>query len=152
MSLPAERHFALIDLLRQEGILSVHDLCARLRFSEATVRRDLRQLERSGQILRVRGGAMYNDGTRSEPPFAVRRYENRRSKQRIAMAAAEFVRDGDTLFLDSSSTTAELIPYLGSRANITVVTCGMYAATMLSEQSRCRLILSGGAFNIYTGC
>lgn len=152
MSLPAERHFALLTLLQEKGIFSVQNLCKHLCFSEATVRRDLRQLERSGQIIRVRGGAMYNDGTQSEPPFAVRRHENRQSKQRIALAAANFVKDGDTIFLDSSTTTAELIPYLSSRSNITVITCGMYAATMLSEQSKCHLIITGGTFNNFTGC
>lgn len=152
MSLPTERHLALISLLQAEGILSVQDLCERLRFSEATIRRDLRHLELTGQIIRVRGGAMYNDGTRSEPPFAVRRHENRQSKQRIALAAANYIKDGDTVFLDSSTTTAELIPYLSSRVNITVITCGMYAATLLSEQSKCQLVITGGTFNTYTGC
>jgi DeoR family transcriptional regulator, fructose operon transcriptional repressor len=130
-------------LIRDSGVIRIEDLCRRLKVSPATVRRDLDQLEQSGAIRRVHGGAVSVEGRLDEPVFADKTSLAAREKRRIAEAALAFVGPGDTIYLDGGSTVLELARLLRERTNLTVVTNSLYAAHELSGRGP-RLIMIGG--------
>lgn len=130
-------------LIRDCGVIRIEDLCRELKVSPATVRRDLDQLEQSGAIRRVHGGAVSVESRLDEPVFADKTSLAAREKRRIAEAALAFVGPGDTIYLDGGSTVLELARLLRDRTNLTVVTNSLHAAHELSGRGP-RLILIGG--------
>jgi DeoR/GlpR family transcriptional regulator of sugar metabolism len=130
-------------LIRDRGVIRIEDLCRELKVSPATVRRDLDQLEQSGAIRRVHGGAVSVEGRLDEPVFADKTSLAAREKRRIAEAALAFISPGDTIYLDGGSTVLELARLLRDRTNLTVVTNSLHAAHELSGRGP-RLILIGG--------
>ena len=142
-ALAPQRWESLRALIRDSGVIRVEDLCRRLKVSPATVRRDLDQLERSGAIRRVHGGAVSVESRLDEPVFEDKTSLAVREKRRIAEAALEFVTAGDTIYLDGGSTVLELARLLRDRANLTVVTNSLKAAHELSGRGP-RLIVIGG--------
>ena len=107
------------------------------------MRRDLDQLERSGAIRRVHGGAVSVESRLEEPVFDDKTSLAAREKRRIAEAALTFVEPGDTIYLDGGSTVLELARLLRERTNLTVVTNSLHAALELAGRGP-RLIVIGG--------
>jgi DeoR/GlpR family transcriptional regulator of sugar metabolism len=142
-ALAPQRWNNLRALIRESGVIRIEDLCRRLKVSAATVRRDLDQLERSGAIRRVHGGAVSVESRLEEPGFADKTSLAAREKRRIAEAALTFVEPGDTIYLDGGSTVLELARLLRDRTNLTVVTNSLHAAHELCGRGP-RLILIGG--------
>ena len=130
-------------LIRDRGVIRIDDLCRRLKVSPATVRRDLDQLEQSGAIRRVHGGAVSVESRMDEPVFADKTSLAAREKRRIAEAALAFVGPGDTIYLDGGSTVLELARLLRDRTNVTVVTNSLHAAHELAGRGP-RLMVIGG--------
>jgi DeoR/GlpR family transcriptional regulator of sugar metabolism len=130
-------------LIRERGVIRIEDLCRQLKVSPATMRRDLDQLEQSGAIRRVHGGAVSVESRLEEPMFADKASLAAREKRRIAEAALAFIEPGDTIYLDGGSTVLELARLLRDRTNLTVVTNSLRAAHELSGRGP-RLILIGG--------
>lgn len=139
-----ERHEKIITCFKEKRFLSIKDLCNTLFFSEATIRRDLKKIEQLGLITRVRGGAVFNDNNKIELPLSIRQTENKKAKQIIAQKAAEYVLDGDILILDASSTVLQMIPFLCSKKDITVITNGLVTATSIAECMKCKIYCTGG--------
>ena len=142
-ALAPQRWDNLRTLIRDSGVIRVEDLCRRLKVSPATVRRDLDQLEQSGAIRRVHGGAVSVESRMDEPGFAHKTSLAAREKRRIAEAALSFVEPGDTIYLDGGSTVLELARLLRERTNLTVVTNSLHAAHELAGRGP-RLIVIGG--------
>jgi DeoR/GlpR family transcriptional regulator of sugar metabolism len=138
-----ERLDRLRAALRQNRMARVEDLCRELNASPATVRRDLAHLEQLGEIQRVHGGAIRVDSKIEEPLFDAKTSLATREKQRIAKAALEFVKAGDTIYLDGGSTVLELARLLRDHTHLTVVTNSLRAALELAGRGP-RLILVGG--------
>ena len=136
---------ALIIRCISEGIKTVGGLVEELSVSEATVRRDLENLEQQGLLRRVHGGAELVKNPKTEPMFAEKASLHADEKMRIARLAAECVSDGDTIFLDGGSTVLEMARLLSGKKNLTIVTNSLMAASELME-SECRLIIVGGEF------
>jgi DeoR/GlpR family transcriptional regulator of sugar metabolism len=130
-------------MAREARVVRVRELCARLRVSPATVRRDLAELERRGELRRVHGGAVCEEGLLEEPRFEDKASLASAEKRRIAQAALGRVKNGDTLFLDGGSTVLELARMLRGRRELTVVTNSLQAALELAPNGP-RLILVGG--------
>ena len=126
------------------GVKTVAELSALLEVSEATVRRDLEQLERRGKLCRVHGGAAL-PGSTEEPIYEEKATLNTAHKQSIARKAISFIHESDTIFLDGGSTVLELAKHLPNVKNLTIVTNSLMAAAELMEKD-CRLILTGGEF------
>jgi len=141
--LAPQRLARLRALIRESGVIRVEALCRELGVSPATVRRDLDQLERSGAIRRVHGGAVSVESRLEEPLFDDKASLAAREKRRIAEAALEFVAADETIYLDGGSTVLGLARLLRERANITVVTNSLRAAHELAGRGP-RLILIGG--------
>jgi DeoR/GlpR family transcriptional regulator of sugar metabolism len=141
--LAPKRWETLRELIRQSGAIRVDDLCRRLDVSPATVRRDLDQLESTGAIHRVHGGAVSIESRLDEPLFDDKASIAAHEKHAIASAALRFVEQGDTVYLDGGSTVLELARLLRDRMNITVVTNSLRAAHELAGHGP-RLIVIGG--------
>lgn len=142
------RQKEILDFLKANSAASVADLCERLQVSEMTIRRDLHELDRQGLLRRVHGGAMLGASRSYEPPYKSRAVENTAQKKAIAQRAAAFVVDGDSLALDNSTTTFEMVEFLTPRINLTIVTASLSIALAISERfhsnSGLRLIVTGG--------
>lgn len=114
-----ERHKQILQLLEQKSALRVRELAKALYTSEATVRRDLCELEKAGLLRRVYGGVTLNE---AQMPLDFRTQENAAAKREIAARAVALISDGDTVFLDSSSTAQHLIPHLSRLRDLTILT------------------------------
>lgn len=130
-----ERLDAIIVYLQERQTATVKNLAKRLYASEATIRRDLTELERRGQIKRLHGGAVLIDEARREVPLYLREQQNTDAKRDIAARAAQYLRDGQVIFLDASSTVMFLIKYFEAHKNLTIITNGMKTAQELSGLS-----------------
>ena len=128
----------------RRGSLSVADAAALLDVSEMTVRRDFDALERTGRILRVRGGAVARVSRSYEPPLQARASRSHVAKRAIAEKAAAIIEDGETIILDVGSTTIELARALRGKRGLTVVTASLPIAEELSDQPDMRVVLTGG--------
>jgi DeoR/GlpR family transcriptional regulator of sugar metabolism len=117
----------------------VPELAAAFDVSPMTVRRDLRMLAREGKLERVYGGAISAEEDR---PFAEIAVERAEAKQRIGVAAAALVREGQTLMLDIGTTAVQVARHL--RGSMTVITTNLAAYEELLPESGITLILPGG--------
>lgn len=129
------RENQILEILIKERAVSVKDLAKRLYSSEASVRRDLNNLERLKILRRTHGGAVMLDisGTDVKIPFIFRELEQHDAKVIIAKKASEFIKDGDVIMLDSSSSTYELIPFLKNFSGLTVITNNLKTLSALCE-------------------
>jgi DeoR family fructose operon transcriptional repressor len=103
-----ERMERLKEILRQENIVRVQELCDKLKVSSATIRRYLNTLENSGDLKRVHGGAVRITNRVEEPLFIQKAAMAVAEKQRIARAALECIKKNETIYLDGGSTILEL--------------------------------------------
>lgn len=143
-----ERRNEILEILRQEGKVTVKDLCERFRFSEMTIRRDLQYLDREGLLRRVHGGAISSLGRSYEPPFHLRSTDSSEAKQAIGRVAAGMIFDGDSIALDVGTTTLEIARAIRDKRNLTIITASLpiayEIASTTSLNSDIRLILTGG--------
>lgn len=140
-----ERKQQILELLRQDNrFFTVDELCEKLFASGATIRRDLKELEDSRLIRRARGGAILLEGGTSEDPLAFRETQNAMKKQIIAECACKHIKDGMTLFLDSSSTVFALARMLDRFSELKVITNGLKTALLLSDFKDVRVFCTGG--------
>ncbi len=145
--IPAERRRLIDDLARSQGIVKVADLSNRLGVSEITIRRDLETLEQEGVLERTHGGAIYSQRMRAEPLYTEKDRIHRREKQAIGRAAATLVEEGDTILINSGSTTLQVIRHLrlSGQRGVKIITSNMgkFPEAWDSDQE---LILIGGTF------
>lgn len=126
-----QRHERLLRLLG-DGVARVEDLAGCAQVSESTVRRDLAALETQGLVARTYGGARLMTPFR-ETALAERVTHAVAAKARIGVAAAVWIRDGATVFVDAGSTCAQLVDHLRRHRDLTVVTRGLENATLLTD-------------------
>jgi DeoR/GlpR family transcriptional regulator of sugar metabolism len=126
------------------GMTDVGALCEHFGMSEATVRRDLRALADEHRIVRTYGGAAAPVGMHEpEESLETRRQSFREQKEAIARAAAEHVRDGDTIFLDGGTTTAAMARLLAGRRELRVVTNNLLAIGVLASSDIAVTLIGG---------
>lgn len=144
------RRKLLLDLISKHGFARLEDLVESTGVSESTVRRDLESLDQNGAIKRTHGGAIYAGELRSMPAFDDRTTTATAEKRAIGRAAAELVRDGETVLLDGGTTTLEVARALLGR-RVQVVTNSLPIATLLGPNKDTDLILLGGYVYPRTG-
>lgn len=140
--IPADRQKRIQRLLQERGVVKVTDLSSLLGVSEITIRRDLDVLERNGDLERTHGGAVYNQRMRIEPRYAQKDAIHREEKEAIGRAAAKLVEAGDTLLINSGSTTKQVIRSL-KMSNVRIITSNL-GAVIEAQESEMELILIGG--------
>lgn len=139
-----ERQKQIAELLNEKSSIKVSELSKIFNASESTIRRDLQDMEVKGLLIRTHGGAISGNGTNFEPSFSEKEAEHRDEKVAIAKAAAGIIEDGDTIILDSGTTTIEIARNIPS-FNITVITNSIDIAAELSNKDNVELIVTGGA-------
>ncbi len=139
-----ERRQQIIDIIKQQKFINVPALAQKFYTSEATIRRDLDKLKKTGLLKRTYGGAVLIEGIDSEIPLAVREEERTAEKELIAKAASALIREDDVIIIDSSSTCAKLVPFLSHRKPKTVITNSPKTAMQLSGNSRINIYSTGG--------
>ena len=133
--IPAQRRERIQEYLAVHQIARIADLCALLETSEATIRRDLEWLEAEGILERTHGGAIVNQRLTSEPEYLLRVQKNPEEKRQIGALAASLIEDGDIVFINSGTTTTQVIQQIRSNANISVFTNNLNAALELGVQA-----------------
>lgn len=142
--LSLQRQQEIYELIQKKKSVTVPQLCSQFFISPATARRDLDALEKNGLIRRNHGGAVLLEGGNKELSVFSRQTEHRKEKNQIARLASLFLQDGQTLFLDPSSTVSCLAPELARFHNMTVVTNGLHCAMALSQQENIRIFTPAG--------
>jgi DeoR family transcriptional regulator of aga operon len=140
-----ERRRQIRTLTDASGRVSSDALALRFKTSAVTIRSDLRALAASGALLRTHGGAVsHREG--DEVPLAIRAGHHHAEKVRIAQAAVALIRDGDTILLDSGSTTHELAKQLALKplAHVNVITNALNVAMALAHARHVHLVMLGG--------
>ena len=140
----AERQAQILDLLTRQGRLSVAEIVELFSISEATARRDLEALAGEGKLQRVHGGALLLHQAPPEPPILQRAEWQTDEKKRIGKAAAELIKDDETVFLGSGTTVLEVARELKARKNLTVITNSLPVMNMLSGLHGITVISLGG--------
>jgi DeoR family fructose operon transcriptional repressor len=130
--------------LQQRGSVTVQYLEKQLYVSEATIRRDLDALEKSGLLQRVWGGAMLHTVDKDIPSF-VRLKSNQDKKEKIASVASLFLKSSTSIFFDSSTSCLPLVPYIAELKNIKVVTSSLKMSLELGQSTDAAVNLLGGA-------
>ena len=138
--LQIEREKEILRLLGEKSAMRIDRLAAALYTSEATVRRDLAKMEQRGLVERVYGGVTLK---KEDLPLDFRHQANAAYKEEIALKALSLIRDGQTVFLDSSSTAQHLLPHLSGFRTLTVITNSHQAVSELAE-GRVHVICTGG--------
>src|SRR5215469_2381335 len=139
-----ERRRRICELLREEGRVTVESLATRFGTSQVTIRADLSALESAGALTRTHGGALLPED--KDEPLDVKQLQHHAEKVRIAQAAVALIRDGETIILDSGTTTAEIARALrkADLKSINVITNALNVAALLMDVPSVRLIMLGG--------
>ena len=143
------RRQKILDILHQNGKVSVAAISRELGTTPVTIRSDLTALEQEGHLIRVQGGAVLPPRNKGSQTACV--VSNVEEKKRIATTVAGMIRDGDTLFINSGTTTEYVATALEIRANLNIVTNSLAVATILGEIPSFRVILVGGEINAQYG-
>lgn len=125
------RHKEILNMLEENGSVSIGDLRQKLFVSEATIRRDLSRLEQQGALKRTFGGAESILGSKRQIPLFIRESLDSPAKRDICRQAAEIIRDGDTVFIDGSSTVQYLAKSLSPLKDIIAITYNIKTAELL---------------------
>lgn len=139
-----DRHAGIVEQLNLRGKVDVAELAQSLDTSEVTIRRDLDQLAQAGVLRRVRGGAV-NLMMRGEGmPFAMRTLDSGPVKDRMAVAVASLLRDGEAVTVDSGTSGAAIAKVLADR-RLTVMPFSVQALNHLVLGSSVSVLLPGGS-------
>ncbi|RAV19690.1 DeoR/GlpR family DNA-binding transcription regulator [Paenibacillus contaminans] len=142
--LAVERKMRIVEFVKQKRVATVADLAKEFEVHEATIRRDLAEIELEGLLRRTHGGVVVDQGANVEASFSERAHEQVDQKERIGKAAAALIEDGDHVILDSGTTTMNIARHLVSRSNLTVVTNDINIAAELRDAPGVNVIVTGG--------
>jgi DeoR/GlpR family transcriptional regulator of sugar metabolism len=138
-----ERHNAIIKLVREHRRLNFAELQNLVQVSPATLRRDLTELEKSGDILRVHGGVLDPSYVRSEISFDERVLRHHAAKKAIAACVAPMIPPGSSVFVDAGSTCLEAGKALLGRQDLRILTHSV-ALMALALHGQAELLCIGG--------
>jgi DeoR/GlpR family transcriptional regulator of sugar metabolism len=140
-----ERRFRITEMLSRQRTVSASELKDIFNVTAATVRRDLAHLERKGLLVRSHGGAVSKlPSTNFQPSYDAMGRENPAEKQAIATEAAKLILDGDTIFLEGSTTVSEIVPLLQHHKRLTVVTNSPLILVELRRHPEIKVMCTGG--------
>lgn len=142
--LAIERKNAILETLQKEQRVLVSELSQAYGVTEETIRRDLDKLEKEGFVKKTYGGAVLNENTNIEMPLRIREKTNRKEKQTIAKLVAAMIEEGDSIILDSSSTSLMVAQELKDRKKLTVITNSLEVLIEFSKSKGVQVISTGG--------
>ncbi len=140
----------MLELIQENGSARVRDLSQAFDVTEPTIRQDLEKLEHDDLIVREHGGAYIKDYTGQVETLSLGHTEHLQQKRRIGALAATYVENGDSLIIDSGSTTTEFARCLKSRKELTVVTNALNIALSIGAEPTNEVMMTGGRFKAPT--
>jgi DeoR family transcriptional regulator, fructose operon transcriptional repressor len=143
--IPAERRRRIAEILVERRAVRVSSLSADLRVSEMTIRRDLERLEAEGLLSRTHGGAILKQHIIEEPIYVNNVLTHTDEKRRIAAKAAAMIQPGETVFLSSGTTAAQVLRHVDPHLEARIVTHNV-GAIPESQGLRIELIMLGGLY------
>jgi DeoR/GlpR family transcriptional regulator of sugar metabolism len=141
-----QRRDKIIELIKEDGSAKVVDLARIFKVTEVTIRQDLEKLDKDGLVVREHGGAFLKNIEDQVRTFSLSNQENIDKKERIAQKCLEFIEPGDSIILDSGSTTTEIAKKLKGFKNLRVITNALNIALMLGAEPGIEVIVTGGEF------
>ena len=148
--LSVERKFKIAEVVGKNGGVKTSDLSNMFSVSEMTILRDLEMLEQQGILKRVYGGAVNLKNPIKELSVILRKQINTKEKNIIAEKAAKLISNGESIFLDSSTTAFALSKKLGTKTGLTVITNGLELINELKNNSNINLFCPGGELQLST--
>ena len=143
--IPAERRARIVDLVKERRAVRVSSLSEDLGVSGMTIRRDLERLEAEGVLVRTHGGAVLKRRMSEETFYVEREAASAEEKRRIAAAAAGLIEPGETVFLSSGTTAAQVISHLDPSLEARIVTHNV-GALQFAHGLRAEVVLVGGLY------
>jgi DeoR family glycerol-3-phosphate regulon repressor len=140
----ARRQAAIMALVRETGRVSVDEMAARFAVTPQTIRRDLNELSDAGVLTRVHGGAVIAS-TIENLAYEARKLVAQQEKRLIGQAAAAFVPDHSSLFINLGTTTEEVARAIAGRTGLLVVTNNINVATELYRNPAIDVVIAGGS-------
>jgi len=138
-----QRRVIILDKLDENGQVDVTSLSKELGVTEVTIRNDLARLEQKNMLIRARGGAIKVDRVSADFALSDKNRHHYEEKSRIGKTAAELIEDGDTIILDSGTTTLEIAKNLRV-AGLTVITNALNVVNQLADHEHVAVIVPGG--------
>jgi DeoR family transcriptional regulator of aga operon len=141
-----QRRRKILNLLEQEGQITVRDLVVRFSISAVTARSDLDALSASNAVVRSHGGAVRQLEPTRDYPLRLKSSLRRREKSQIGRAAANLIQPGEVIILDSGTTTTQIARHLKAREiqGITVITEAINIVSELVDVPGISVICIGG--------
>lgn len=144
--IPYERQEKILEALNSEEIMKIEKLQGILPgVSISTLRRDLKELEKAGRVEMLAGGAVKICSTTSEIPITTKTTLFSKEKEKIAELAAEFIHEGDVIYLDSGSTCTALLNKI-LNMKITIITTNT-SVFNIQQETQAEIVLLGGRYN-----
>jgi DeoR family transcriptional regulator, aga operon transcriptional repressor len=140
------RRAKILEELETKGQVSVTALSKMFDISEVTIRNDLSHLEKQNMLIRARGGAIkvkFYKGLNGNEDDSQKEYL--KEKQQIAKKAINYIDEGDTIALDSGTTTTEIAKNLGHFKQLTIITNALNIASILAEYEGVNIFMPGGS-------
>jgi len=141
--IPAQRRELIQEYLVTHKIVRMDELYTLLDTSEATVRRDLEWMEHAGIVERTHGGAILNQRLTLEPEYLLRAQKHPEEKRIIGALAASLIEDNDVVFINSGSTTTQVIRHIRGNSGITVFSSNLYAAIEVGQAGFSHQLIGG---------
>jgi DeoR/GlpR family transcriptional regulator of sugar metabolism len=141
-----QRRDKILELLKEDGSAKVNDLAKIFKVTEVTIRQDLEKLEKENLIVKEHGGAFLKNIADQVRGVALSHQENIDKKEIIATKCIEYIENGDTIILDSGSTTTEIAKKLKGFRNLTVITNALNIALLLGGEPGIEVVMTGGEF------
>lgn len=138
------REEQILEILKNEKSVSVNKLVKTLYVSPATVRRDLESMAKKGLLKRTHGGAIPFASSSAEASLFIREETMKKEKREIALKCIDFLKNNESIFLDSSSTAGNLVPFLNQFQYLTIITNGLSTALLIGQKTNFRVFLPSG--------
>ncbi|MFA6812862.1 MAG: DeoR/GlpR family DNA-binding transcription regulator [Bacteroidaceae bacterium] len=145
-----QRRTKILEMIREDGHAKVQELSHIFKVSDVTIRQDLEILEQAGYIQREYGGAFLKDVGSFAKTITLSNQSNMSAKQEIAQKAVKYIKNGDSIILDSGTTTTEIAKLLIAYKELNVITNSLNIALILGENPGINLIVTGGEFKAPT--
>jgi DeoR/GlpR family transcriptional regulator of sugar metabolism len=146
VNLSGVRRRKIAQLVQERGSVAVRDLCEQFGMSEATIRRDLRELGDKGVVTRTHGGVMINAGVMSDLPNEERKLVGSEEKGRIGLAAIQMLGGDEVVFLDAGTTALAVADNAHMKSGCRYVTTCLGVARSLRSQDIPSFFMVGGSY------
>ena len=149
--LAVERRNRIEQIINKNKSVLVVELAKQFEVTTETIRGDLEKLEKQGVLVRTYGGATLVDNSEIELAITERDTVNYEGKQRIGKYAADLIKDGETIFLDASTSAWHLARYIKGKRGITVITNAEKIVNELSMCDHIHVVCVGGELTLGRG-